>query len=625
MKKSKKKLLFSSITIILFLSSIAIIIGTFIQIQNKIQKQMLKNYMEQIEELSDQIINTIHLEIENSVHILELISNSIEIDPNSTEKTLNSLRKIKKSRFSSFGIINNNGEAINLNGNRWKIDTKKFISNLSFIKNKHPYYVSDILDKNLINNKSNKTNEILIAIPLYKNNKKIGALFGYYPISEIEEEINISKNDQKYFYIIDTLGKYINNFTEDSFYPPNNLSIWNAMKKYKFSEENALDKIQQNIAEGKKGIFYFKYNETPHYVVYAPLGINKWYVFSSFTEQELTARAEEFQSISKELLFHLILLMVILITIIIGIAVYIYKLVTIQSKKIEFKNKMFNMLADKTKDIFYEIHFEKNLFVLYNFSPKNKQLNIPFEYVSPKNMLKSNYINDENLVHYQNLYNNIINKENVENLIIQLKKDGIWKWFRTNAVFLNPQSVVGILEDFTEEKEQELEIKRISEKSKYDFLTQLYNRETFEFEFNNFFINDKKKGFVSALFLLDLDNFKNINDKFGHRTGDKVLQDTSNTLKTSLRGTDILGRLGGDEFVVLIPNAPNIEAVHSIAKKLNRSLIKTCSKSNKSITISCSIGIAILKDDMTFKKAYEIADSALYHVKKNGRNSYYIE
>lgn len=106
MKKSKKKLLFSSITIILFLSSIAIIIGTFIQIQNKIQKQMLKNYMEQIEELSDQIINTIHLEIENSVHILELISNSIEIDPNSTEKTLNSLRKIKKSRFSSFGIIN---------------------------------------------------------------------------------------------------------------------------------------------------------------------------------------------------------------------------------------------------------------------------------------------------------------------------------------------------------------------------------------------------------------------------------------------------------------------------------------------------------------------------------------
>lgn len=624
MKKSKKNLLFSSIIIILFSSSIAII-GTFIQIQNKIQKQMFKNYMEQIEELSDQIINTIHLEIESSVHILELISNSIEIDPNSTEKTLNSLRKIKKSCFSSFGIINNNGEAIDLNGNRWKIDEKKFISNLSFIKNKHPYYVSDILDKNLINNKSNKTNEILIAIPLYKNNKKIGALFGYYPISEIEEEINVSKNNQKYFYIIDTLGKYINNFTEDSFCPPNNLSVWNAMKKYKFSEENALDKIQQNIAEGKKGIFYFEYNETPHYVVYEPLGIKKWYVFSSFTEQELTSRAEEFQSISKELLFHLILLMVILITIIIGIAVYIYKLVTIQSKKIEFKNEMFNMLADKTKDIFYEIHFEKNLFVLYNFSPKNKQLNIPFEYVSPKNMLKSNYINDENLVHYQNLYNNIINKENVENLIIQLKKDGIWKWFRTNAVFLNPQSAVGILEDFTEEKEQELEIKRISEKSKYDFLTQLYNRETFEFEFNNFFINDKKEGFVSALFLLDLDKFKNINDKFGHRTGDKVLQDASNTLKTSLRGTDILGRLGGDEFVVLIPNAPNIEAIHSIAKKLNRSLIKTYSKSNKSITISCSIGIVILKDDMTFKKAYEIADSALYHVKKNGRNSYYIK
>lgn len=140
-----------------------------------------------------------------------------------------------------------------------------------------------------------------------------------------------------------------------------------------------------------------------------------------------------------------------------------------------------------------------------------------------------------------------------------------------------------------------------------------------------FFLNNNiLNGTVNALFLIDLDNFKKINDIFGHRTGDKVLFEAANTLKTSLRSSDLLGRLGGDEFVLLIKNAPNIEAIHKIAQKLNKSIIKTYTKSNKSITISCSIGISIIHKNMTFKKIYTNADKALYNVKSNGRNSYFI-
>ena len=116
----------------------------------------------------------------------------------------------------------------------------------------------------------------------------------------------------------------------------------------------------------------------------------------------------------------------------------------------------------------------------------------------------------------------------------------------------NKDNIIGILEDFTGEQIKELEIGRINEKSKYDFLTGLYNRETFEKEFENFVnknINPDKKSF---LIILDLDNFKKVNDSLGHIIGDRVLEEASNVLKSNLKSSDIIGRLGGDEFIILL-------------------------------------------------------------------------
>ena len=616
--KSKKIILSISTIIILFITSI-VIMGTFMQIQHKIRRQIFRNYMEQIDELSSQIINTIHLEIQYSAHFLKSIAETLKINPNDIDKSLSSLKELKnKANFQVFGIIDSNGNSFSSDGKSCQMNLDTFFKKMNFLENNEGYYISDVISEN-------NSKEIIIAVPLYNNKKEIdGILFGYYPIFEIAEEINVNEKDYQFFQLVDTNGNYISQSSNENAFKTEDKSLWEKMKKFTFLKGNTIEKIKQNVQEGKKGIFSFEYNDNVRYVVYNPLKINNWYVFSIFTRNELEHRAKEFQKISQELLFYLINLKVILVAFIVSIAIYIYKIIEKQNKNIELKNKMFKMLANKTKDIFFEIHISENIFILYNFSKENEEILIPLEKVSPENMLKENHINKENYNIYKELYTNVFQKQNIENFIIQLNIDNVWKWFRVNSVIFNSENIIGVLEDFTEEKKQEFEFLKISEKSKYDFLTKLYNRETFETEFNYFLEKYKDENKVTAFFIVDLDNFKEINDIFGHRVGDKILSEVAKILKTSVRSTDLLGRLGGDEFILLIENATNIEAIHKIAQKLNSSLTKTYTKDNKNITIRCSIGISIISDNISFKKAYENADKALYHVKYNGRNSYFI-
>ena len=618
--KSKKIILFASTIAVSFITS-AIVVGTFIKIQNKIRHQMFHNYIEQVDELSTQVINTIHLEVEYSAHLLKSLTETLNIDVNSTEKSINALKNLKsKGNFHALGIANSSGEAFDSDGNSYKINFKNFLKNLNLLENNESYYISDVLKE-----RDKKDEEILIAVPIFKEGRIDGLIFGYYPILEITEEISIIEKDKRFFKLIDTNGNYISRSLNENSVVERKDCVWEEMTDFTFLNGKTVEKIRKDVEEGKDGIFIFDYNNYRRYVAYNPLNINNWYIFSVFTHEELESRAKEFQKITSELLFYMINFKLALIGIIISVSVYIYNIIKKQSQDIEMKNKMFRKLATKTKDIFFEIHPAEKEFILYNYSKGNSEVYLSLEDVSPENMLAKGYINNENFLLYKELYNGVLEKQDIDNFILHLKLSDVWKWFRINSLSFSSENIIGILEDFTEEKNQEFEFLKISEKSKYDFLTHLYNRETFEKKFNDFLISrENSEETVDALFLIDLDNFKEINDVFGHRAGDKVLHEVADTLKHSLRNSDLLGRLGGDEFVLLIKNAPNIEAIHKIAQKLNSSLTKTYTRNNKSISISCSIGISIIDTDFSFKKAYKNADKALYHVKYNGRNSYFI-
>ena len=176
-----------------------------------------------------------------------------------------------------------------------------------------------------------------------------------------------------------------------------------------------------------------------------------------------------------------------------------------------------------------------------------------------------------------------------------------------------------IARNITEQKKYE---KQIILMANYDPLTQLFNRRRFQEELERWLVDSRLFGTKGALLFLDIDNFKYVNDSFGHHIGDKLLLILAKLLKKRLREADTLARLGGDEFAIILPFIDSTKA-ELIANQI-RELIQNQASVEEipSLHITASIGIALFP---THSDRAEIlltyADLAMYRVKENGRNS----
>jgi diguanylate cyclase len=166
--------------------------------------------------------------------------------------------------------------------------------------------------------------------------------------------------------------------------------------------------------------------------------------------------------------------------------------------------------------------------------------------------------------------------------------------------------------------------KRIQEqqaRSLQDALTKLNNRAAFDEYFAREMVRFHNKNFDLAIVVMDLDNFKRINDTYGHTAGDKTLQVISSTLKKHVGSDAFIARYGGEEFV-LVFSGTNQE---NLIDKLNRLRLQVAKlpfkfKSNK-VTITISIGVTHIKQDDNVHMAFERADGALYQAKEKGKNN----
>lgn len=163
-------------------------------------------------------------------------------------------------------------------------------------------------------------------------------------------------------------------------------------------------------------------------------------------------------------------------------------------------------------------------------------------------------------------------------------------------------------------------------KAYYDALTHLPNRAYFKELIEQVLTraNDTKTQFT--LLFLDLDGFKNINDSFGHHTGDELLKHTSARLVSAVRENDIVARLGGDEFVVLLTNSDDDKTtISNISKRIIDNVSLPYYLEGQEIDISTSIGVALYpQDGKTATDLMKNADSALYVAKNNGRKQFHF-
>nr|WP_239454202.1 GGDEF domain-containing protein [Bacillus suaedaesalsae] len=204
-----------------------------------------------------------------------------------------------------------------------------------------------------------------------------------------------------------------------------------------------------------------------------------------------------------------------------------------------------------------------------------------------------------------------------------LKKDGTEITVESKGVLVTDEhdymsKIVIVSRDISVRKEAEATIKFMAY---HDPLTGIPNRRKLKEKLEKLMVESKRNQTSFSILFIDLDNFKMINDEYGHETGDWFLVKVTERINNCLPKNCFLARWGGDEFAVIIPQS-NDDLPHSIATNLLEEMSKPFIIEGKVITITPSIGISIFpRDGEDIKTLFEKADKAMYWAKDNGKNN----
>ena len=202
------------------------------------------------------------------------------------------------------------------------------------------------------------------------------------------------------------------------------------------------------------------------------------------------------------------------------------------------------------------------------------------------------------------------------------KKDGTYFWVRDKGKKIKTEdgrdAIISVMMDISGTVELQ---KKLEEKATKDSLTKIYNRAE-AVRLVELSIEQKHKG---TLCIIDIDDFKQINDKLGHQTGDKVLIKLAEVLVSNLRKEDIVARLGGDEFVVYFREIVDAKIVEKNILRIMECLRKEGKNINSDLEIYFSAGAYVHHNDVNFSELYHNADEMLYKTKRNGKGHIFIK
>ena len=190
-----------------------------------------------------------------------------------------------------------------------------------------------------------------------------------------------------------------------------------------------------------------------------------------------------------------------------------------------------------------------------------------------------------------------------------------------------PIGMVGYAHDITERKKAEDELHEqqivLQHQAHHDTLTELPNRTLFHDRLEQAVEKAKRNNTLFALFFIDLDRFKQINDSLGHTVGDNLLKVVTSRLKATIRKEDTLARLGGDEFTIIMEELSKAQDASILAQKVLEVLQQPIEIDNHTLYVSSSIGISLYpQDDTDAGNLLKYADAAMYRAKEEGRNNF---
>ncbi|WP_310602970.1 sensor domain-containing diguanylate cyclase [Anaerosporobacter sp.] len=214
-------------------------------------------------------------------------------------------------------------------------------------------------------------------------------------------------------------------------------------------------------------------------------------------------------------------------------------------------------------------------------------------------------------------------KKEIHTMFRSQDVSGEYVWFEIVGVTLYRNNVpITVIGTTTNIDKQQKEYELLKQHAEEDPLTKLYNRATAEAKINSI-IENSDSHHIHAFCMIDIDDFKSLNDNLGHTFGDTVLIEFSSKLDALLAPNDFAFRIGGDEFAVFLNDIPSVDYAQNVSKQICSIFNNLLVEEERSCDISGSLGISLYPNHgSTFEELFALADVALYHSKGLGKDCY---
>ena len=562
------------ISIVLIISYIGVLLRDF---EKDVRREETRSLVSSMADLSAQAAEIVEERVSSALNTMEHASRLLSSrDDFQTEEVIERLGRTLldvDTGLERFGIALPDGSSKVSNGESVNVSDRDFFTESM----KGKTYVSSSMKSKL-----DDIDIFFLSVPVFDSQGEVkGVLYGVIETNQFKvyKSIELEKRSQN-IYIIDIQGNYISQFMgTEAILNQNN--FFSDIKEKK-SSVPAKD-VLKNMEQGASTYLEIKNKEESAYVYVSLSNIENWYIVTVVSEDVISDRVSHLQKHALDFITSITVLMMLFL------AGY-FLVISFEKRKTEKINQELRI-----RDSIFQIATAEMESFVFLYDAMKDKVDFMSENIETLELPRCMEHVSAEIVHYFSS----ANAKTMEGFVETVKKD---------------------LHDGKENSERELHLEK---QAVFDALTQVYNRSA-GINWISKALEMMQPEELSAFLILDLDNFKQVNDSLGHMVGDQVLVDVAKIMKTHFRNYDVICRLGGDEFIVFVQRLP-IEALDKIIKSLLRKLMLTYGAEGKEVAISASVGAALAPVHGTdFTQLYEKADSALYQVKKSSKNNYMI-
>lgn len=604
-KKKRKRILFMAGMI-----AVIIITATLFYFNSFVMKTENSRARDSLLEWTEQNAALVGSRIDMYYDLLECAADYISdmpLDEVQTEEMLREKFHRHTEKFDSLKIISEDGRCVQ-DGQAYSL--------------KEYFLMAMLGNRGLAENGYSYADGGILSVPVKNEAQQIkGVLCGTLPCSSLDV---YGKADRRKGYaglfVMDNHGKYIvSDGGNDTF--GNDFLTWLEGRELSLP----ISDIKSQMDSGFRYYFAISDEDGDYMVTAAPVDGTKLFAVTMADNRYIHQAGLRYR------IWVFVITLVIILSLIVVIGVYLYfrreDRIAIRNlnRQLMLNEETYRITARESDLCVFTYDVETEQIQFLNDKYQNLGLN-QSELSVPVLLRKIREINPETCSVLRNIFARADSAEALHSQKAKVWAGGRMRYLQIKTTNLYDESgkvsrMVGSIEDITD---MENDMLKLQKEARTDLLTGAMNRAAGTSAINRMLVQELHPGCVNTFAIVNLDNFKTLNDVMGHMWGDRALCEVVLIMKKHCRAQDIVCRLGGDEFVVFLPDMIR-EAAEESLRVLSAKLHIDYVKENLEVMISASMGIVFSDGrDITFQDLYEEADGCLYQVKRTFKGSYHI-